>query len=278
MPDSVSAPAQKGRERAQFALVIPTLCEAGNILELLEEVRNVLDSVGVNYEILVVDDESCDGTGELVKRVAENDPRVRLLVRRGERGLSGAILHGWRHSDADVLGVMDADRQHPPALLPQLLQAILNDRDVAIGSRYTKGGETGQWNLLRRLWSSMAVSVTLPLQQRGIRAKDPMSGYFLVRRTCLGDICFEQSGFKLLLEILVRGRISSIQEIPFAFGQRASGTSKANLRVARDFASLLLKLYANRLQLSGLKEQTKTVRNLPEAEEATSSERVTLRR
>lgn len=251
MPEAVSAAGER-HERTQFALVIPTLCEAGNIRGLLDEVRCALDPVGVRYEILVVDDESCDGTGELVKQIAENDPRVRLLVRRGKRGLSGAILYGWLHTEADVLGVIDADMQHPPALLPQLLRAVLDDRDIVIGSRYTDGGELGRWNCLRRLLSSLAVSMTWPLQRPGIRTKDPMSGYFLVRRGCLNDVGFQQQGFKLLLEILVRGQIGSIQEIPFTFGRRACGGSKANLRVAMDFARLLMRLYAVRFWPLGL--------------------------
>lgn len=248
----------------RLALVIPTFCEAGNICELLNAVRRALDPVGVHYEILVVDDESCDGTGELVNEIAGSDPRVRLLVRRGERGLSGAILHGWRHTDADIVGVMDADLQHPPELLPQLLRAILDDRDIAIGSRYTEGGEVGRWKRLRKLCSSTAVSMTWPLQRRGMLTKDPMSGYFLVRRSCLGDIRFQQEGFKLLLEILVRGKITTIQEIPFVFGERVSGASKANLRVATDFVRLLVRLYAERLRLLGANLKTAPDLSIPE--------------
>lgn len=249
-----SAPSRS--TEARLALVIPTLCEAGTICGLLDEVRCALDPIGMHYEILVVDDESCDGTGELVKEIAARDPRVRLLVRKGKRGLSGAILYGWRHTDADVLGVMDADRQHPPALLPQLVRAILSDRDIVIGSRYAEGGDAGRWNCVRKMVSSLAVSITWPLQQPGIRAKDPMSGYFLVRRGCLGDGRFQQQGFKLLLEILVRGRIGSIQEIPFTFGRRGCGASKANLRVAMDFARLLARLYTNRLWPLSLRWRT----------------------
>jgi len=101
------------RDRAQekLALVIPTLCEAENIGGLLDSVRAVLDPLNIPYEILVVDDDSSDGTGELVSMISQQDPRVRLLVRKGERGLSGAILHGWQHTDAGILGVMDADLQ-----------------------------------------------------------------------------------------------------------------------------------------------------------------------
>jgi len=236
-------------EQCKLALVIPTLCEAENIAGLIDHVRSVLDPLAIPYEILVVDDDSCDGTGKVVAAIAARDPRVRLLVRHGEKGLSGAILHGWRHSDATVLGVMDADLQHPPELLPELLASILDDRDIVIGSRYTPGGELGQWSPARKLLSSAAVWVTWPLQRRKVRAKDPMSGFFMVRRSCLERIRFQESGFKLLLEILVRGRIQSIQEIPFEFGRRFRGASKANLRVAIDYARLLARLYAGKYRL-----------------------------
>jgi dolichol-phosphate mannosyltransferase len=241
----VPAPAHYALEK--LALVIPTLCEAENIGGLLNHVRSVLDPLKIPYEILVVDDDSPDGTGAIVSAVAAEDPRVRLLVREGERGLSGAILHGWQHTDAAVLGVMDADLQHPPELLPKLLSAIQDGGDLVIGSRYTPGGDLGKWNPVRKLLSAAAVWVTWPLQKSRLRAKDPMSGFFMVRRRCLPRAAFQKSGFKLLLEILVRGRIESVKEVPFAFGIRFRGASKANFRVAWDYGLLLVRLYAGKI-------------------------------
>jgi dolichol-phosphate mannosyltransferase len=248
----LSAPDEGHVERSQekLALVIPTLNEAGNIGGLLGHVRSVLDPVGIHYEILVVDDDSRDGTGEVVTAIANQDPRVRLLVRKGQRGLSGAILHGWQNTDATILGVMDADLQHPPELLPQLVAAIRKGNDLVIGSRYTPGGEVGRWNPVRKLLSTAAVWVTWPLQKPKLRAKDPMSGFFLVRRSCLEQVPFQQSGFKLLLEVLVRGRIRSIEEVPFAFGSRYRGASKAGFKVGWDYALLLIRLYAARFGFS----------------------------
>ena len=138
------------------------------------------------------DSDSGDGTGDVVSAIAKQDSRVRLLVRKGERGLSGAILHGWRNTDAAILGVMDADLQHPPELLPKLLSAIQGGRDLVIGSRYTPGGDLGKWNPARKLLSAAAVWVTWPLQRSRLRAKDPMSGFFLVRRSCLDQVPFQQ--------------------------------------------------------------------------------------
>src|SRR5579863_3181916 len=196
----------------KLALIIPTLDEAGNIVHLLNQIRSALDPAGIVYEIIVVDDSSTDGTGDLVIAEGLKDSRIKLLVRRGERGLSGAVLDGWHSANADVLGVMDADLQHPPELLPQLFQAIVDGRDLAIGSRYTPGGETGEWNLIRKLISFTATAVTWPIQHRGARASDPMSGFFMVRRSAVDKIEFQRSGFKLLLEVLVRGRIHLVKE------------------------------------------------------------------
>ena len=230
----------------QFALVIPTLREAQNIGGLIDAARAALDLLGIAYEILVVDDDSRDGTAEIVSGIGARDPRVKLHVRVGEKGLSGAILHGWARTDAPLVGVMDADLQHPPEVLPRLVTAAMNGCDLAIGSRYAEGGELGGWNPLRRLLSSAATWVTWPLQAGHSRVRDPMSGYFVVRRACLGGAEFQKSGFKLLFEILVRGQFGSIVEIPYQFGLRQSGLSKANMRVGWDYAVLLARLYAAR--------------------------------
>ena len=240
---------EEGNSREKLALVIPTLCESGNIGKLIDRVHSVIDPLDISYEILVVDDDSQDGTGEIVSAIARQDKRVRLLVRTGQRGLSGAVLHGWQNTDATILGVMDADLQHPPELLPKLIAAVYNGRDLAIGSRYTRGGELGSWDPARKLLSAAAVWATWPIQRRTVRVKDPMSGFFIVRRRCLEGISFQRTGFKLLLEILVRARLSSVEEIPISFRQRSHGASKANFRVGRDYAQLLTRLYAGKLGL-----------------------------
>ncbi len=243
---SLSSAETEARVHEKLALAIPTLREATNIRGLLEHVRSVLDPLGIDYEILVVDDDSRDGTEEIVSSIARGDPRVRLLIRKGERGLSGAILHGWRHTEAAILGAMDADLQHPPELLPALVAAIAAGNDMAIGSRYTAGGELGNWNPVRKLLSTVAVWATWPIQRAGIRAHDTMTGFFMVRRECIDGIAFQPAGFKLLLEILVRGRIRSVAEVPLAFGLRSQGASKANFKVGWDYAKLLARLYAFR--------------------------------
>ncbi len=231
----------------KLVLVIPALNEAANLGPLLRRVSNVLDSVDIAWEVIVVDDDSRDGTEEVVSAMVGEDPRVRLLERRGERGLSGAILHGWRHTDATIVGAMDGDGQHPPEVLPSLLAAIRRGHDAAIGSRYVGGGRGGS-NPFRRLVSRAAIWIARPVQSMGLRVRDPLSGFFLVRRRCIEDVMFQTSGFKLFLDILVRGRIASIEEIPFALGRRRGGRSKVSAKVVWHYLTLLARLYRARLR------------------------------
>ncbi len=226
----------------KFALVIPTLNEAENIGPLVSRVRAALDPEQTDYEVIIVDDGSQDGTQEAVRACSQADERLRLLERRGEKGLSGAVVHGWRNTNADLLGVMDADLQHPPEVLPELLRAIENGTDIAIGSRYVQQKRVEGWNPLRQAVSWLTTMTTLPLQRPGVHVKDPMSGFFIVRRECIDGIQFQREGFKILFEILVRGRIHSAAEIPFQFGLRHAGKSKADMKVAFHYFSLLGKL------------------------------------
>ena len=230
----------------KLALIVPTLYEAGNIRTLIERIRGALDPLGMPYEVIVVDDDSGDGTEEMVAEIGRQDPRVRLLVRKGVRGLAGAVIHGWRNTDAEVLGVIDADLQHPPELLPQMWEALASGTDVVVASRYARRGSRRNWNRFRHLLSQIAIWMTWPLQKPGIRVQDPMSGFFLVRRSCIKDIALQPQGFKILLEILVRGNLHSAKEIPFVFGRRHAGRSKASLRVGIDYLILLRKLWRTR--------------------------------
>ncbi len=224
----------------KFALVIPALKEAENLPELLARIREAMSGTEMPYEVIVVDDDSRDGTEEVVRSIALQDSRVRLLVRRGEKGLATAVVHGWANTDADLLGVMDADLQHPPELLPALLEQA-HDHDLVVASRYVNGNSINGWNAARAAVSRLSTLVSLPFQ-RGVRIKDPMSGYFVVRRSCLDGAVLQPVGFKILLEVLVRGRIKSASEVPFQFGLRHAGKSKADARVAWQYLSQLGKL------------------------------------
>ena len=227
----------------KLGLIVPTLNEVGNIPTLLDRVQTALEPVRIDYEILIVDDDSKDGTADLVQRYAKVDPRIRLLVRVGQRGLAGAVIHGWSNTDANLLGVIDADLQHPPETLPALITAIRKGNDIAVASRYASNGTVGNWNAFRHLVSRCSTWATMPLQRKkGVQVKDPLSGFFVVRRNCIEGLDLTPYGFKILLEVLVKGRIKSAAEVPFRFATRHSGRSKADLKVALHYFSLLGKL------------------------------------
>jgi dolichol-phosphate mannosyltransferase len=225
-----------------FALVVPTLNEAGNIERVLRQIQSALQPLPIFYEVIVVDDGSTDGTPDIVRAYSSSNNRIRLISRHNQRGLAGAVVHGWRHSDASLLGVIDADLQHPPELLPALLGAMGEDCDIAIGSRYAEKNGVDGWNPVRAAISRVSTWAAMPLQRRELRIEDPMSGFFIVRREVLDGLCFETKGFKLLLEILVRAPIRSAREIPFHFGVRTAGKSKASTTVALRYLRLLGKL------------------------------------
>lgn len=232
-----------------LAVVVPTFQEQATIEPLVREIVLTLDALLVSYEVIVVDDESDDGTAEIVRRLCAELPRLRIIERKGERGLSGAILDGWRSSSAPVLGVIDADFQHPPELLAQLWAAVSQGADIAVASRYACGATVGNWRWLRLLVSASATVLCRPLQRKSCRVLDPMSGFFLLRREVLQAVARPQrSGFKLLLELLVRARFDSVREVPFRFGKRRGGESKASIAVFGDYAILLAQLYRERMR------------------------------
>lgn len=233
-----------GKEK--LALVLPTLREAANLSRLVPHIQAMLDPLGLPYELLVVDDCSADGTEELISTWSERDRRIRLLVRRNARGLAGAILHGWLNTDASILGVMDADGQHPPEALPRLVETIMAGNDLAIGSRFAPGSRATGLSPLRQIVTALAIGMCRPLQCQKITVHDPLSGFFLLRRQCIEGKVFQADGFKLLLEILARGRVRSVAEIPFMFGVRYSGQSKAGLTVGLNYLRLLAALYTLR--------------------------------
>ena len=226
----------------KFALVVPTLNEAENIVTVLDRARQALAQLPLAWEILVVDDDSTDGTVEIVRRYSESHAGVRLLERYSQKGLAGAITYGWKHTDVGILGVMDADLQHPPELLPELVTRVCQGSDIAIASRYLHADSMEAWSLPRRMISRLSVLASRPVQKPGLRVSDPTSGFFVLRRECIAGIEFQPAGFKLLLEILVQGHVRSVAEIPFKFGTRSGGKSKANGMTAVHYFWLLCRL------------------------------------
>jgi len=215
-----------------LSLIIPTFRERENITPLVQRIGRALE--GIDYEILIVDDDSRDGTEDLTAQLAGAHP-VRLVVRRDKKGLASAVVDGFGWVDGRAICVMDADLQHPPEILPSLLQALDDGADMAIASRYVAGGGCEGWGLLRRIISRGAgflAHLFLPTT-RGIA--DPMSGYFMLRPHVLEGADLRPTGYKILLEILVAGRPSRVTEVPFTFVTRTAGESKLRLSQQVDY-------------------------------------------
>ena len=214
-----------------FSIVVPTLNEVDNVDPLLEQIFALGQDAG-SFEVVIVDDASTDGTDARVRAWAETHP-VRLVERRGARGLASAVIAGARAARSDVVVVMDADLSHPVSAIPSLARALLEQRaDVAIGSRRVSGGGTPGWPLRRRLASRFASALAWPISS----ARDPLAGYFATRRAALLALGDAPEGFKILLEVLAAGGSGlCVVEVPIVFVDRTRGQSKLGLGTAREY-------------------------------------------
>ena len=226
-----------------ISIVIPTYKEADSIQETIRRSAASLSQSGEEYELIVVDDESSDGTAELAEKLSAEFP-VRVLRRVGRRGLATAVIDGWNIARGDVLGVIDADLQHPPEILKSLAVALRGDNaDVAVASRYVQGGGTSDWNWMRRFisWGATHLAATvLPLTLSEV--SDPMSGMFVVRATAIAGEQLSPLGYKILLEVLAKGHIQKIVEVPYQFEERTRGSSKLGPRQYGEYVAHLLRL------------------------------------
>ncbi len=219
---------------AEYALtvIIPTFNEEENIAAIVEAVDGVLAESNLPGEILVVDDSSRDRTIPIVEAIAAGKSNVRLLVRTHDHGLSQSVVDGFGHARSDVFQVIDADFSHPPELIPRFYEAIESGSDVVIGSRYMKGGNIEQWPLKRRIISLGATAFGRILFPE---ITDPVSGFFAVRRSVVEDAPLKPRGYKILMEVLGKGRWNSFTEIPFVFRDRAEGESKLAASTMADY-------------------------------------------
>jgi dolichol-phosphate mannosyltransferase len=233
-----------------ISVVIPTYNEAAAIEETLRRAAAALRSAGEDFELLVVDDASADGTAERAESLANEIP-VRVLRRPGRLGLATAVLDGWAIARGEVLGVIDADLQHPPEVLTGLAQAIRKEEaDLAIGSRYVPGGGTSDWTWKRRMISRTAThmaATALPLKLAAVG--DPMSGVFLVRASALRDAHPNPLGYKILLEVLAKARYRKLVEVPYIFQERERGSSKLGPRQYLEYLLHLARLAVTTGQL-----------------------------
>ncbi|HEY5997997.1 MAG TPA: polyprenol monophosphomannose synthase [bacterium] len=225
-----------------LSIIVPTLNEAECVGPLAERIAAAL--AGERYEVIVVDDDSPDGTwrvaGELPARL-----NVRVVRRRGGRDLSRAVVEGFAAAAGELICVMDADLSHPPEILPALLAAVREQgADLAIASRLVPGGAAEGWPRSRALNSRVATLLARPLTA----VRDPMSGYFLFRRDVLAGVSLKPRGYKIGLEIIVKGNAAKIVEVPFVFRDRTAGKSKLGLRQRFEYLGQVFDLYLEALK------------------------------
>jgi dolichol-phosphate mannosyltransferase len=233
----------------KVSIIIPTYNEKENIAPLLSRVAQAL--AGYNYEILIVDDGSKDGTIEAASELAERYP-VMVIVRRNERGLATAVVHGLKSASGQVIGVMDADLQHPPEVLPNLIKAIQDGADMVIASRYIEGGGCPHWGLSRRIISRVALVISHLLLPSTRPVKDPLAGFFMFRRENVDPAKLKPIGYKISLEVMLTGSFQKVVEVPYIFEDRSAGQSKLNPGQQLDYLRHLFSLMARTGELGML--------------------------
>jgi len=230
---------------ASVSVIVPTFREAANLPLVVPRIVAAMDGAGLRGEVLIVDDDSSDGTVEICERLGRGYP-VRLIVRHRKRGLASATIRGMQEARGDVFVVLDADLSHPPEKIPELVQSLSDPGvDLALGSRYVAGGDIEEgWGWYRKLNSRIAKLLARPLTT----CSDPMAGFFAVRRAT-----FEAAqplapvGYKICLELIVKGHCRNIREVPIRFAKRRHGKSKLNLREQFNYLWHLERLYSFRL-------------------------------
>lgn len=221
----------------KISIIIPTYNEKENIRLLIKGIAKAFNSQ--DYEIIVVDDASPDGAAEAAQNLVPLYP-VKVIKRKGKLGLSSAVLEGFKNSQGEILGVIDADLSHPPQVIPQFIKPLREGKvDLVIASRYVEGGGILNWSLKRKIISLGAKVLARPLTP----LKDPLSGFFFLRREVIEGVFLNPKGFKIGLEIIVKGKYKKAVEMPYMFRDRRYGKSKLAWVEYKNYLSHLVRLY-----------------------------------
>ncbi|QSJ19643.1 glycosyltransferase [Nostoc sp. UHCC 0702] len=231
-------------EALLLSLVIPTYKERDNIDRIVKILSQLLDEfIPGNYELIVVDDDSPDRTWEVAQSLTAEYQQLQVMRRQQERGLSSAVIRGWQAARGQVLGVIDGDLQHPPEVLTQLLRGIQEGADLAVASRHVEGGGVSSWSVVRRFLSRGAQVLGLMILPSVLgRVTDPMSGYFMVRRSAIAGATLNPVGYKILLEVIGRGKVGEITEVGYVFCERKEGESKVTWKQYLEYIHHLVRL------------------------------------
>lgn len=210
----------------KLSLIIPTYNERENILKLISGIKEQFNKNKINGEIIFVDDNSPDGTGEVLEELKKENQNLKVIHRKGKLGLSSAVIEGFKIAEGDIFGVMDADLSHPSEKISEMYKIVTKEADLVIGSRYVKGGRIEGWNLYRKILSRGATF----LARVFVNIKDPMSGFFMFNKELIINKEINPKGFKILLELLIKTNCQNIIEVPITFTNRTIGKSKAGIK------------------------------------------------
>jgi dolichol-phosphate mannosyltransferase len=225
-----------GTPVCDLSIVIPTYNEKDNIKLLLPRIIEVLENNGCKeFEIIIVDDNSPDGTPDIVKKLSEKDGRIKLVLRTSEKGLATAVKEGLKRASKRYVVVMDADFQHPPELIPDLYRKAVKGYDVVVASRYIRGGGVEGWSRIRLIASKTGCLIARMLVRGARTVRDNMSGYFIVKKSSIDIDRLKPRGYKILLEILGRHNNLKVTEVPYVFKNRLAGKSKISTNTIVDF-------------------------------------------
>ncbi len=224
---------------SKLSVVIPSFNEAENVENLVERIQKALN--GISYEIIFVDD-STDNTPEVINDVIKKNPNVRLKHRTEERGLSSAVIEGFKMAEGDYIAVMDADLQHPPEILLPMYKCLESGMDICIPSRFISGGSDGGLGPYRKFVSLIARYIGKILLPSLRTITDPTSGLFMFRREVIQDADLQPIGWKIMIEVLAMGTYSTVVEIPYTFKSRPAGESKLTTRVTLQYIQQLIGL------------------------------------
>ncbi|MBI3115592.1 MAG: polyprenol monophosphomannose synthase [Candidatus Kerfeldbacteria bacterium] len=224
------------------SIILPTYNERDALPKLIERIA----AVGLtDWEAIVVDDRSPDGTAEVAAELAQRFP-VRVIVRSGKQGLASAVVRGFEEARGQFLVAMDADHSHDPAILPALVARLAQGADVVVGSRFAPGGGIVGWPAWRQWMSRVATWLATALFR--VHVRDPMSGYFALQRPFFTNVAprLNPMGYKILLELLVRGRPGRVEEVGFQFQDRRYGKSKISVAVVTAYLRMIIDLLIRR--------------------------------
>ncbi|MDE2573268.1 MAG: polyprenol monophosphomannose synthase [bacterium] len=230
----------------KFSVVVPTYNESAGIEKLVRRLTEVFQSARRDGEIVVVDDNSPDGTGAIVDGLEREGLPVRCLHRPGKMGLSSGVIDGWKFArpESEIVGAMDADFSHDERVIPAMIAAIATGGyDLAIGSRYVRGGGIENWPWRRKITSLVACWMARPLTP----VRDITSGFFMVRRSALDGVELDPIGFKIGLEVVMKAKYQRYIELPYVFVDRVAGESKLNSKEIVNYLKQLGKMYRARL-------------------------------